>query len=210
MFTYLTLFHILKNSEINKQVTIAARQRRENLYTYLFFDFQKWIILIWFWTLKQFVFYIHKVNTSFSSRFKTRLGYSITVHDSKGEMYFTVKPFIKFYCLRLLTMWLRASRPFKTRVQGFSTSTPSASSRKERGLILSGNQEIASGNIRIATNISSYEKLPTRLVVEATGNLLWHYLFQKTNCAIRRKVGHRVIVSCFGQRNMIYKFFINI
>ena len=43
-----------------------------------------------------------------------------------------------------------------------------------------------------------------------TGNLLWHYLFQKTDCAISRKVGHRVIVSCFGQRNMIYKFFINI
>ena len=41
-------------------------------------------------------------------------------------------------------------------------------------------------------------------------NDLWHYLFQKTDCAIRRDVGHRVIVSCFGQRNMIYKFFINI
>ena len=39
---------------------------------------------------------------------------------------------------------------------------------------------------------------------------LGHYLFQKTDCAIRRKVSHRVIVSCFGQRNMIYKFFINI
>ena len=41
-------------------------------------------------------------------------------------------------------------------------------------------------------------------------NDLGHYLFQKTDCAIRRKVGHGVIVSCFGQRNMIYKFFINI
>ena len=26
-------------------------------------------------------------------------------------------------------------------------------------------------------------------------NDLWHYLFQKTDCAIRRKVGHRVIIS---------------
>ena len=41
-------------------------------------------------------------------------------------------------------------------------------------------------------------------------NDLGHYLFQKTDCTIRRKVGHRVIMSCFGQRNMIYKFFINI
>ena len=41
-------------------------------------------------------------------------------------------------------------------------------------------------------------------------NDLGHYLFQKTDCAIRRKVGHGVIVSCFEQRNMIYKFFINI
>ena len=41
-------------------------------------------------------------------------------------------------------------------------------------------------------------------------NDLGHYLFQKTDCAIRRKVGHGVIVSCFGQQNMIYKFFINI
>ena len=41
-------------------------------------------------------------------------------------------------------------------------------------------------------------------------NDLWHYLFQKTDCAIRREVGHRVIVSCFRQRNMIYKFVINI
>ena len=41
-------------------------------------------------------------------------------------------------------------------------------------------------------------------------NDLWHYLFQKTDCAIRREVDHRVIVSCFGQRNMIYKFVINI
>ena len=47
-------------------------------------------------------------------------------------------------------------------------------------------------------------------VDQATGNLLRHYLFQKTVCAIRREVGHRVIVSCFGQRNMIYKFVINI
>ena len=39
-------------------------------------------------------------------------------------------------------------------------------------------------------------------------NDLWHYLFQKTDCAIRREVGHRVIVS--WQRNMIYKFVINI
>ena len=39
-------------------------------------------------------------------------------------------------------------------------------------------------------------------IVQATGNLLWHHLFQKTDCAIRRMVGHRVIVSCFGQRNM--------
>ena len=39
---------------------------------------------------------------------------------------------------------------------------------------------------------------------------LGDYLFQKTDCAIRRKVGLRVIVSYFGQRNMIYKFFINI
>ena len=41
-------------------------------------------------------------------------------------------------------------------------------------------------------------------------NDLGHYLFQKTDYVIRRKVGHRIIVSCFGQRNMIYKFFINI
>ena len=41
-------------------------------------------------------------------------------------------------------------------------------------------------------------------------NDLGHYLFQKTDCVIKRKIGHRVIVSCFGQRNMIYKFFINI
>ena len=47
-------------------------------------------------------------------------------------------------------------------------------------------------------------------LVQATENLLGHYLFQKTDCTIRRKVGHGVIVSCFGQRNMIYKFFINI
>ena len=50
----------------------------------------------------------------------------------------------------------------------------------------------------------------TRIIDQATGNLLWHYLFQKTDCAIRREVGHRVIESCFGQRNMIYKFVINI
>ena len=47
-------------------------------------------------------------------------------------------------------------------------------------------------------------------IVQATGNLLGHYLLQKTGCTIRRKVGHRVIVSRFGQRNMIYTFFINI
>ena len=41
-------------------------------------------------------------------------------------------------------------------------------------------------------------------------NDLGHYLFQKSDYAIRGKVDHRVIVSCFGQRNMIYKFFINI
>ena len=41
-------------------------------------------------------------------------------------------------------------------------------------------------------------------------NDLWHYLFQKTDYATRREVGHRVIVSCFGQQNMIYKFVINI
>ena len=41
-------------------------------------------------------------------------------------------------------------------------------------------------------------------------NDLWHYLFQKTDYPIRREVGHRVIVSCFGQRNLIYKFVINI
>ena len=41
-------------------------------------------------------------------------------------------------------------------------------------------------------------------------NDLGHYLFQKTDCAIRRKVGHKVIMSCFGQQNMIYKFFNNI
>ena len=41
-------------------------------------------------------------------------------------------------------------------------------------------------------------------------NDLGHHLFQKTDCAIRRKVDHGVIVSSFGQRNMIYKFFINI
>ena len=46
--------------------------------------------------------------------------------------------------------------------------------------------------------------------VLATGNLKGDYVFQKMDCAIRRKVGHRVIVSCFGQRNMIYKFLINI
>ena len=34
-------------------------------------------------------------------------------------------------------------------------------------------------------------------------NDLGHYLFQKTDYAIRRKVGLRVIVSYFGQRNMI-------
>ena len=45
---------------------------------------------------------------------------------------------------------------------------------------------------------------------ELVMNDLGHYLFQKTDCAIRRKVGHRIIVSCFGQPNMIYEFFINI
>ena len=34
-----------------------------------------------------------------------------------------------------------------------------------------------------------------------------HHLFQETDCAIRRKVGHGVIVSCIGQRNMIYNKF---
>ena len=52
--------------------------------------------------------------------------------------------------------------------------------------------------------------LPCWVIVQATGDLLGHYLFQKTDCAIRRKVGHGVIMSCFGQRNMIYTFFINI
>ena len=41
-------------------------------------------------------------------------------------------------------------------------------------------------------------------------NDLGHYLFKKMDCAIRRKVGHGMIVSCFGQRNMIYKLFIKI
>ena len=41
-------------------------------------------------------------------------------------------------------------------------------------------------------------------------NDLGHHLFQKTDCAIKRMVGHRVSVSCFGQQKMIYKFFINI
>ena len=41
-------------------------------------------------------------------------------------------------------------------------------------------------------------------------NDLGYYLFQKTDGVIRRKVGHGVIVACFGQGNMIYKFFINI
>ena len=41
-------------------------------------------------------------------------------------------------------------------------------------------------------------------------NDLGHYLFQETDDAIRIKVGHGVIVSYFGLRNMIYKFFINI
>ena len=61
-----------------------------------------------------------------------------------------------------------------------------------------------------AIPISSLSHSWVFILVEATGNLLWHYLFQKTDCAIRRKVGHGVIVSCFGQQNMIYKFFINI
>ena len=34
---------------------------------------------------------------------------------------------------------------------------------------------------------------------EFVKNDLGHYLFQKTDCAIRRKDGHRVIVSCFAQ-----------
>ena len=49
-------------------------------------------------------------------------------------------------------------------------------------------------------------EIARRPVVQATGDLLGHYLFQKRECAIRRKVGHGVIVSRFGQRNMIYTF----
>ena len=66
--------------------------------------------------------------------------------------------------------------------------------------------------IRTVTTFISAENMENRQrqIVQATGNLLGHYLFQKKDCAIRRKVDHRVIMSCFGHRNMVFKFFINI
>ena len=104
-------------------------------------------------------------------------------------MYFTVKPFIKLYCLRLSTMWLRASRPFKTRVRGFSASIPSASS-----LIFSGNQEIASENIRTATKINSYEKLPTRLDRQRLSIMVREnsLMFERLTSEHRKGVSHCV------------------
>ena len=57
-----------------------------------------------------------------------------------------------------------------------------------------------------ANYLSTYSPSNRKFVM----NDLGHYLFQKTDYAIRRKVGLRVIVSYFGQRNMIYTFFINI
>ena len=65
-------------------------------------------------------------------------------------------------------------------------------------------------SIDIYTFFPPLQKVMNATLDQATGNLLWHYLFQKTDSAIRREVGHRVIVSCFGQRNMIYKFVIKI
>ena len=63
-------------------------------------------------------------------------------------------------------------------------------------------------NIDRQRNKEKYTLRPSNR--EFVMNDLWHYLFQKTDCAIKREVGHRVVVSCFGQRNMIYKFVINI
>ena len=57
-------------------------------------------------------------------------------------------------------------------------------------------------NIENKTSID--RKMATRTTIDRKN------VHKSTDCAIRREVGHRVIVSCFEQRNMIYKFVINI
>ena len=178
--TFLTLFIRLKKYFFNSNTILEKTTEKIHLIL-LFFNKDNF-----FFKLKKIFLWV--ILRMYYATVQTFIS---LIHRKKTiKFFFKKETFLWPYTEKILHYWLLLSTRLScvvARINRFSAVT-----------------------IRVSHTYAATVKSSSPSNREFVMNDLGHYLFQKTDCAIRGKVGRRIIVSCFGQRNMIYKFFINI